>query len=73
MANVYFVDFPSRRRIIAESEEEAKEKYLREFQLGEEDLRVSFVRQDDSPFVKKHLNGIEEAQYTDTGVTRGIV
>ena len=46
---------------------------MREFQLGEEDLRVSFVRQDDSPFVKKHLNGIEEAQYMDTGVTRGIV
>lgn len=73
MPNVYFVEFPSKRRIIAENEEEAKEKYLRTFQLGEEDLKVRFVRHDDSPFVKKHSIGVEEAQYLDTGVTRGNV
>lgn len=73
MPNVYFVEFPSRMRIIAENEEEAKEKYMRKFQLGEEDLKVTFVRRDDSPFVKKHSSGVEEAQYLDTGVTRGIV
>lgn len=73
MSNVYFVEFPSKRRIIAENEEEAKEKYLRTFSLGEEDLKATFVRRDDSPFVKKHSSGVEEAQYLDTGVTRGIV
>lgn len=71
--NVYFVEFPSKRRIVAENEEEAKEKYMREFQLGEEDLKVSFVRKDDSPFVKKHSVGAEEAMYLDTGITKGIV
>lgn len=71
--NVYFVEFPSKRRIVAENEEEAKEKYIREFQLGEEDLKVSFVREDDSPFVKKHSVGVEEAMYLDTGITKGIV
>lgn len=71
--NVYHVEFPSKRRIVAENEEEAKEKYMRTFQVGAEDLKVTFVDRDDSPFVKKHANGVEEAMYTDTSVTRGIV
>lgn len=73
MANVYFVEFSSKRRIVAEDEEEAKEIYMRKFQLGEEDLTVTFVRKDDSPFIKKHANGVAESMYLDTGVTGGIV
>lgn len=71
--NVYFVEFPSKRRIVAENEEEAKEKYMRAFELGEQDLKVTFVAKDDSSFVKKHSVGVEESAYLDTGVTRGIV
>lgn len=73
MANVYIVDFPSKLRVIAENEDEAKEIYMRMFSLGKEDLKVTFVTRDESPFVKKHSIGIEESQYLDTGVTRGIV
>ena len=73
MANVYIVEFPSKLRVIAENEDEAKEIYMRMFSLGEEDLKVTFVTRDESPFVKKHSNGIEESMYLDTGVTRGIV
>ena len=71
--NKYLCQLRKVKWIEAESEEEARDKFMQIFDLGADEVEVKCVGKAPSEFEKKYMNSYGESCYLDQGITQGIV